>query len=212
MSAFELGEHLHQRLAEDVRQHVEAAAMGHADDTLRQPELTGLLDGVVHACDSRLCPIDAESLRRLVLVVKERLEHVDGCEVLVDVEHFLVARFHEIGRLDAAPDPVELAKIANVHVLYAERAAVNALQSLDHVADGGAGLQDLGHQVGVHRASHVRILDAMICGIQLRNLGASVEFRSVEGSPLMDSQRVERRGLVPPRLVGPDQVLEACHR
>src|SRR3546814_4718894 len=60
--ALELVEQLARRLAERVDQHVEAAAVGHADDDVLDPVVAGAADHVVQQRDHRIAALEREAL------------------------------------------------------------------------------------------------------------------------------------------------------
>ena len=71
-----LGEDLVVRLVQDVHQHVEPAAVGHADGELLHIVDRPLLDDLIEQRDDRLTTIDAEPLRPGIAGVNEVLERI----------------------------------------------------------------------------------------------------------------------------------------
>src|SRR5919198_45510 len=65
--ALELAEDLRVRLSDDVRQNVQAAAVGHADDDLVQAGLRRAVDHRVEQRDDRLAALEREALLADVL-------------------------------------------------------------------------------------------------------------------------------------------------
>ena len=81
----ELGEDLLVRLADDVGQHVEPAAVRHADDDLVQAALGRALQDLVEQRDQRLAALEREPLLPDVLGLQERLERLGRVEPVQDV-------------------------------------------------------------------------------------------------------------------------------
>src|SRR5690606_38994484 len=61
-------------LGHHLREHVQAAAMGHAEHDLLEAELAAALDDLLQRRDKRLATVEAEALGALVLDVDELLE------------------------------------------------------------------------------------------------------------------------------------------
>ena len=78
---FELGEQHLRRLADDVHEHVEAAAMRHADDDLLDAALTALLDQVIEQRNQRVAAFEREALLRRILRREIELESFGGGEM-----------------------------------------------------------------------------------------------------------------------------------
>ncbi len=79
--ALELAEDLRVRLADDVGQHVEPAAVRHADDDLVEPVLGGLVDRRVHHRDDGLRAFEREPLLANVFGLQEGLERLGGVQL-----------------------------------------------------------------------------------------------------------------------------------
>src|SRR3546814_9981169 len=73
-AALELREDRREGLAEEVGQHVEAAAVRHADDHLLEAEVAAALEDLLQRRNHRLAAIEAEALGAGVLLVEELLE------------------------------------------------------------------------------------------------------------------------------------------
>ena len=83
--ALELLEDLVVALADDVREHVEAAAVGHADDRAVELGVGGRLEDGVEDRDGRLGALEPEPLLADVLRGEELLERLGRVEPLEDV-------------------------------------------------------------------------------------------------------------------------------
>ena len=83
-AALELVEHRAVRLAHDVGQHVQTAAMGHAEDDFLEAFLAAALDDLLERRDQRFAAVEAEALGALVLDVDELLEAFGLDQLLQD--------------------------------------------------------------------------------------------------------------------------------
>ena len=131
--ALELREDLAVGLADDVRQHVEATAVRHADDDLVQAELGGLVDDRVHHRDDGLGALEGEPLLTHVLGLQEGLECLGGVDLGQDVLLLGDGRL-VVDPLDALLDPLALFVLEDVGVLDADLATVGGAQRGQHVA------------------------------------------------------------------------------
>ena len=84
--AFELAEDLAVRLPDDVREHVEAAAVRHAHHDLLHPGVGGFVEEELQHRDERLAAFEAEALLPEVLRVEEALERLGRVERGEDLE------------------------------------------------------------------------------------------------------------------------------
>ena len=119
----ELAEDLRVRLADDVREDVEAAAVGHPHDDLVHALVGGRAAEPVEHGDQRLGAFEAESLLAEILRVQEALERLGGVEPIEDAALVVRRRLDELP-LDPRLDPVLLLVLLDVHVLDADRAGV----------------------------------------------------------------------------------------
>ncbi len=131
--ALELREDLRVRLADDVRENVEATAVRHADDDLVELVLGGLVDDGVHHRDDGLGALEREALLADVLGLQERLERLGGVELAQDVL-LLSDRGLDVVRLDPVLQPLLLLRLQDVRVLDTDVAAVRVAQHAEHVA------------------------------------------------------------------------------
>ena len=118
----ELVEDLGERLVERVGEHVQPAAVGHADDELLDAQRRALLDDRVEDRDERLAAFEREPLLADVLGVQELLEQLGLVErdedavLLLQAEREAVAdRLHPLGQ------PVADVERVDVHELDADR-------------------------------------------------------------------------------------------
>jgi hypothetical protein len=89
--SLELAEDLAVGLAGDVGEHVEAAAVGHADRAPSRPARRALQD-LVEQRDERLAALEREALLADVLGLQERLEGLGLVELVEDAQLLVVAR------------------------------------------------------------------------------------------------------------------------
>ena len=132
--ALELVEDLLHRLAYHVGEHVEPAAVRHAHHDVLNAVLGRGVDELLHAHDEHLAALEAEALRRRVLIREERLEVVRPAQPVEHAQLLLLGEDVLVGRLDLLADPVDLLVIPDVHVLDADFARVDVLQPVEQVA------------------------------------------------------------------------------
>ncbi len=135
MASLELVEDVLGRLAQDVGEHVEPAAMGHADHDLLDPLAAGALDEIVQQRDQGLAPLQGEAL----------LAHVPGMQVFLDAfgggEHGQQPPPIGGGELGPRPealdtflDPALLLGVGDMHVLRTHGSAIGLPHQGDDVA------------------------------------------------------------------------------
>src|SRR5690606_15072127 len=124
------------RLAHHLRKHVEASAVGHANDDLGNPERPAALDDLLERRDHRLAAVEAEALGGGELEIAELLETF-RLDQLVEDRALAFAREADLLVLafDALLQPRLLRRVGDVHELDAERLAVGALENGDNLAD-----------------------------------------------------------------------------
>ena len=131
--ALELAEDLAVGLADDVGEHVEPAAVRHADGDLVEAGLGGRLADLVDQRDRGLAALEAEPLLADELGLQERLERLGLVELEQDPQLLLAGRLL-VRLLDALLDPAALLGVLDVHVLDADGAAVRVAQDAEDVA------------------------------------------------------------------------------
>ena len=195
--AFELGEQVRRRLAQQVDQHVEAAAVGHADDDFLDVTRGAALQHLVQRRDLRVAAFQREALLADVLVVQVALQALGRHELLED---FLLAVGGQLGLegggLEALLDPALLRRLRDVHVLGADGVGVDRLQQLDDVLQRQA--VRAGQRAGVEH--------------RLEVLGAQAVEGRIEIAHRIDrgqAQRVELGHLVATDAVVVDQPQDA---
>ena len=134
--ALELVEDLGVGLAGDVGEHVEAAAVGHADDDLVEAVVGCGVEQAVQGHDEGLPSLEAEALLAHVLGLQEGLEGLGLLQLGEDPTALLVGDVLPVA-LEALLPPGALGRVLDVHVLHAHGAAVGVAQHLEDLAQGG---------------------------------------------------------------------------
>ena len=180
--AFELGEQVLGHLAHGVHQHVEAAAMGHADH--------GLLD---RRCSPARCSRDVEQRNQAVAAFQREALLADVARVQILLQGFrrgqalqdvalLIRRIAGRGAhaLEARLDPALLRNVADVHVLDADRAAIGFAHRAQDLAQRH--LLRAHQRAGVEHRVHVGFGQAVESGLQLGNLGLGEALQRIESA------------------------------
>ena len=192
-AALEFMEQRAMRLAHHLGQHVEAAAMRHADHDLLHAEIAAALDDLLQRRNQRFAAVEAEALGAGEFEVAEFLEafgldqlHQDRAPALAGEADLLVRT------LDALLDPGLLRAVRDVHELDAERLAVGALADRDDLAQGR-----------VFEAEHVIEEDLAVEIGFGEAVGARIELFAV--ARRLDPERVELGVEMAAHAVGADQ-------
>ncbi|MNY03415.1 hypothetical protein D3C86_1360320 [compost metagenome] len=193
--AFELGEQLARLLAEDVDQHVEAAAVGHADHDLLGAGLAGVVEAPIEQRDQRVAPFEGEALLAHVAHVEVLFEAFGRDDLVEDLTLGLgVVVALAAGPLDPLLEPLAL-DAGQVAVLEADGAAVGLALDGEHLAQGPL-------QVAVgDRAIEHGLAQAVVRELQLGHGGLGAQ-----------GQRVEVRRQMPQVAVGVDQGADAVRQ
>ncbi len=131
--ALELAEDRGVRLADHVGEHVEPAAVGHAEHDVAHAGVGGEGAQRVEHRHERLGPLEAEPLLPEVLRVQEALERLGRVQPLEDP--VLLRRGDErVRHLDLLLEPLLLVVLLDVHVLDAHGAGVRVAQHAEDVA------------------------------------------------------------------------------
>jgi hypothetical protein len=180
-------------LAHDVGEHVEPAAVRHAQHDLLHAQAGRGADDRLERRDRALAAVQAEALGARELDVEELLEALGLGEVLQDLALLLrLGGVEPVRALDPGLDPGLLLRVLDVQELDADRAGVGLAQDLDDLAERG--LLQAEHVVEVELAAQVGVGEAV---------GAVVELGVVRVAG--EAQRVELRQQVAAHPVGADQ-------
>ena len=131
--ALELAEDLGVALAHDVGQHVQPAAVRHADADLFEAVVGGLLTDLVEQGDGRLAALEREPLLTDELGLQEGLEDLGLVELVQDPQ-VLLAGQRLVRPLHPVLDPLALGGLLDVHVLDADGPAVRVAQDAEDLA------------------------------------------------------------------------------
>ena len=181
--AFELCEDRFDRLPDNVRDDVQAAAVGHPDHDLGRSTVSALVDDLVQHRDQRVDALDREGLLTEIGAAKEAVEGIDVNQL---VEQLLAAlgshRTSVPSGLDFLAQPVPLVAVGDVLDLVGDRAAVGRAKLREDIGEGLALQKDRQHSGG-HPGHH--------CRCQAEELG-------VERGPALGlrAERVELGGKV----------------
>ena len=136
VDVLELAEDVLGRLADDVRQDVEPAAMGHGHDDRLDALPAGLFDGQIQQRDEAFGPFQRKALGADELAADELLEdHRVGqpgedADLLVAAELQAVLRF-----LHRVLQPLADFQVVDVHELDADGPAVGVAEPVENVAE-----------------------------------------------------------------------------
>ena len=138
-AALEFVEQLAEGLAHHIDQHVQAAAMSHAEHDILHAQLAAALDDLLQRRNGGFAAVQAETLGADKAVGGEFLEAFAFDQL---VEDRLLAFRREGNFLafafDALLQPVLLLGIVDVHELIADAAAIGALEQIHYLARRGA--------------------------------------------------------------------------
>ncbi len=178
-AALELVEDRAMRLRQNMGEHVEPAAMGHAERNVLHAERAAALDDLLQRRDHRFAAVEAEPLGAGELEVGELLEAFRLDELVEDRPLALAGEADLLVRpLDALLDPALLLGIGDVHELDPERLAVGALEDRQHLAQGAE--LEAEHVVEEDRPVEIGIGESVAAGIELLGVLARLEAERIE--------------------------------
>ena len=126
------------RLAHDLGQHIEAAAMGHAQHDLLHAQRAAALDDLLQRRDHGLAAIKAEALCAGETQVAETLEAFGLHELGENGALALAGEGDGLVRsLDALLHPGLLDGVGHMHEFEGDGVAIGAVQDRQHLGDGG---------------------------------------------------------------------------
>ncbi|MNU80537.1 hypothetical protein D3C71_701700 [compost metagenome] len=125
------------RLAHDVGENVQAAAVGHADDDFFKTQLAAALDDLFECRDQRFAAIEAETLGALELDVEELFVAFAFDQLRKDRLLAFRGEGNALVRtFDPFLDPGLFFRARHMHEFDADRRAIGALEDRDHLANG----------------------------------------------------------------------------
>src|SRR5205809_1934048 len=192
-AALEFVKQCAMRLAHHLGQHVEAAAMRHAEHDLLHAEIATALDDLLQRGDQRFSAVEAETLGARELEIAELFKTL-GFDQLVEDRAASLAGETDflVWALDALLDPGLLRRVGDVHELDAERLAVGALADRDDFA-----------QAAVFEAEHVVEEDLAVEIGFGEAIGARIELFAI--ALRLDAERIELGVEMTAHAVGADQ-------
>src|SRR5262245_24485687 len=125
------------RLAHDLREDIETAAMRHPEADFLDAEIAAALDDLLERGNQRLGAIKAKTFGAGVFDVEKFFEAL-GLDQLVEDRALAFTResYLLVSPLDALLDPAFLGRVRNVHELDAERLAIGPAEDGDDLAHG----------------------------------------------------------------------------
>jgi len=210
--AFELGEQLLRRLAEHVDQHVEAAAVGHAEHHVIHAVGATAADQFVEQRNQAVAAFEREALLADILGVQVAFEAVGLHELL---EHALLVIDAEGivpgGAFELAVHPLALLDVGDVHELRTDAAGVGRLQACDQVAQLEAlrACERAGAEFDVEVGASQPVEGRVEVGSG-RPWQQADRFEVGCRKRMLHVERVEFRGEVSARAVCSDQLEYAC--
>ena len=192
-AAGEFGEDRAIGLGHDVGEHVEPAAMGHAEHHRDDAVLAAIFDHRLQRRHHRLAAVEPEPLGADIFAGEELLPLL-GLDDLGQDRFLALGREDDLGVLALHPvlEEAALLEVVDVHIFEADMAAIIAPEDLDELADAGL-LQ------AERPAEPDRPVE--------RVAGEAVKFRREVGGHLAldEAERVEIGGEMAAHPIGADQ-------
>ncbi len=180
------------RLAHHLGQHIEPAAMGHAEHDFPHAQRAAALDDLLQRRDQRFAAVQTEALGAGIFDVEELLEPLRLNQLVEDRLLAFVGEGDFLVRpLDALLDPAFFGRIGNVHELHAQRRAIGSPQDFQHLRYGGE----------VQPQHHVEEDAAVVVGLR-EAVGMRVQFLVV--AQRRNAERVEVGMQVAAHAIGAD--------
>ena len=179
--AVELVEQIARVLAQNVHQHVQPTAVGHADHRLHHAVAAEPLQRLVEHADEALAALQAEALGAGILGMQVAFQALGGAQAIQNGEaRVRRKRRRGLDGLQALPQPRLLRSIGDVHVLGADCAAVGALQGGDDVPQGSAAMLEQVLGTGIEDGIEIRLAEAVVAERQLRRRFALPKAEGIE--------------------------------
>ncbi len=124
------------RLAHHLAEHIEPAAMRHAEHDLLHAQGAAALDDLLERRHHGFAAVEAEALGARVAQIEEFLEAFRLDELVQDRALAFAGEADLLaGAFDALLEPGFFRRIGNMHEFEADRAAIGAPQDRQHLAD-----------------------------------------------------------------------------
>ena len=198
IDAFELGKHLHHRFTDDIRQHVQASAMRHADHRFVHIGAGGAVQNFIQNRDGRFAALQRKTFMANETRVQKPLELFGFNDVPQGAQlGLLIQRPPIAGGLHAKLQPALLLRNLDVHVLASDFPAVGLAQRFQDFAQHSHLLRliVLRHQ-GAGQKFAVEIPDGQA-------VGGRVELGMVDR---LRTQRIEIRDQVAAHAIGVNEL------
>jgi hypothetical protein len=201
--ALELGEQVLGHLAQGVDQHVDAAAVGHADDELLHARPSRVPQQVVELRDQRLAAFQREALLADVAGVEILLERFRRGQALKDVFPVLrVIGRRRADRFQPLLHPALLRHIGDVHVFDADGPAVGVLEEPQDVRELHLPRPD--QRAGIEHRPHVGLGQPVERGVELGDAGFLPSVERVDVGVAHPEEPVRRNELEHAELLLPE--------
>ena len=133
--AVEFGENLRHRFTHDIGEHVQPAAMRHADDGFMNALVGGALQNFVKADNRAFQPFKAKALLPDEAALQEMFELFGLDQAIQNALPYRIVQLPEIhGCFHAVLEPLLLLRILNMHVFDADGAAICGPQPVQDLA------------------------------------------------------------------------------
>ena len=137
--ALEFIEQVLGRLAEQVDEHVQAAAMRHADDDFLDAEFATALHQIVEQGDQAVATLEGEALLTDILGMQVALEPFRGRQLPENIFLFLgIEAMQMTRRLKVVLQPEPLFGVRDMRELRADRVGIDEAQHGQDIAQAGA--------------------------------------------------------------------------
>ena len=167
------------RLAHDLGQHIEAAAMGHAQHDLLHTQRAAALDDLLQRGNHGLAAIKAEALGAGEAQIAEALEAFGLHELGEDGALALAGEGDGLVRsLDALLHPGLLDGVGHVHEFEGDGVAIGAVQDRQHLGDGREFQTQ--HMIDEDLAVVIRRREPIARGLQFLVILAGLHAQRVE--------------------------------
>ena len=213
--ALELAEDLPVGLAGDVREHVEPAAVGHADADLVHRRVGGPAEDPVEEGDDRLAPLEGEPLLPDELRLEEGLERLGGVEPAQDPQ-LLVAAGLGVADLDLGPGSTRAGRGPGCACTRCRRCGSSESRRIPRMRRSlsiGSPPKPAGREVALEVPQGQPVARDVEVGVAALPVLQRVGVRhEVAADPVGVDELLHARGLVDVVLVARVDVLDPAHR